>query len=141
MKESFLFEVEAEIKYMMRQFEPAFRKKFGKRFRLDSLRTACIEHLIELKMVYLGCDRNIALWHLRNKNPRRMPFTTKHPDYDRALKKHTPLNEKIQKGTLLNNEPYTSVRIAHDAIAGQYELQLVVAGLDLALSQQENNNE
>lgn len=145
MKESFLFEVEAEIKYLVRLHEPAFRKRFGRRFRLDSLRTAVIEDVIDRKVESMGLQevaggREIAKWNLRNRNPKKMPFSTRHPDYGLALKKYTPRCEKIARGTMKEDEPYKFPMVLHVTLEGKYEEQWHIADYENAFGTPYFNN-
>ncbi len=112
--------VEAEIEALINEHTPAFRKHF-RPFRREMLRTAVIESIIE-RYADAGVPRSIALWNMSYQKTVRMPFSTRHPDYDSALKKRGPtLTDKIKTGTA-KTEP-TDSQIMFAAQEGQYAEQ------------------
>ena len=113
--------VEAEIEALINEHTPAFRKHF-RPFRREMLRTAVIESIIE-RYTDAGIPRSIALWNMSYQKTVRMPFSTRHPDYDSALKKRGPtLADKIKNGTNNSFEAMFSTESIYE-LDGQHDSQ------------------
>lgn len=116
--------VEAEIEALINEHTPAFRKHF-RPFRREMLRTAVIESIIE-RYADAGVPRSIALWNMSYQKTVRMPFSTRHPDYDLALKSRGPtLTDKIKTGTAKPDDDrlYGESALLSESLNGLYDQQ------------------
>ena len=121
-------DVELEVERIINDNINAFRKRF-RPFRREMLRTAAIESIIE-RYTDAGIPRQIALWLMSNQKVKRMPFSTRHPDYSLAVKMRGPtLADKIKNGTAPDGALCEAELLGHytPGVVDNYELQWAYA--------------
>lgn len=119
-------DVELEVESIINDNLAAFRKRF-RPFRREMLRTAAIESIIE-RYTDAGIPRQIALWLMSNQKVKRMPFSTKHPDYGLAVKMRGPtLTDKIKNGTAPEGATCDAEDLGHYDAPGNYEAHWIHA--------------